>query len=234
MLYLSWAHTAPLSVANITKEITERRAAMSLRSHERQMGIEAAVLRDADGFPSRCSRHGRTAVAWADFRIISRPPPPTGSRVTRLPWAGILDIIRELAWFTMHVKATPVRRWPACSRCRVRRLGCGALTRILFWGGLLAFLAALAGGLGARMVTGEYAPGWVMAPLLGGFGAMLAAAIPLTVGRWDKIARAETTVDGGWVRFTRPHPGFSDQMHDRFGHAWRTDIPADGAVTDER
>lgn len=180
--------------------------------------IDASVLTDATELPARCSRHGRPATTYRDFHIVSRPPKPPGSR---LPWSGIVSIIANLLWFWMHVATTPVRGWPLCDWCHRRRRRNRILTRVMFWGGLATAVGALVGGIGVRVFTGQPASRFMAVLMLTGLALVLLAAIPLTRGRLDKIARAQTSSDGTWVRVTRPHPEFRTQMRRLFGTAWR-------------
>lgn len=76
-------------------------------------------------------------------------------------------------------------------------------------------------GATIRAVTDEYAPPWLMAPVLVGLASLLASTIPLTYAQPSRIARAWVTRDGERVRLIDPDPEFVREVRRLLGEGHR-------------
>lgn len=186
------------------------------RRRKRTFLVDAPALSSAPRLPACCTRHGRPAVQRSELAILSRPP-RTGLTDG---FAGVVGIAAAVHRAAAATKVTRVTNWPVCRACVRRRRGFQIATRVMFWSGLIGFAGGLLTGLAVRLLTGDYADSLLLAPILVGFGLLLGAAIPLTVGRPDRIGQVETTPDGRAVRFTDPDPEFDRQMRQLFGDRW--------------
>jgi hypothetical protein len=180
------------------------------------------ALRSSPRSLTRCSRHGRPADVHVDINILAPAKPKR--RLYRASAFSYLEDTLEL--LTGARARTPVTAWPLCAHCwRHGRWG-RVLTRTLFVAGLVSLLSGLGVGLALRLSTGQYAPTWVLAPILLGFAMMPLAGVPATIAHPNRIIRAETTRDGATVRFTDPHPAFADQLRALLGsQVRRSDSP---------
>ncbi|WP_246300417.1 hypothetical protein [Actinopolyspora biskrensis] len=157
-----------------------------------------------ESLPGVCSWHGAPCTRRIDFALQSRVE-VSGNRV--LGGGNVLGLFGRLGERAGKVVVTRVRGWPLCPKCLVRRLVWFGAAQVLFWGGLLAVLAAVA----ARVVTGETAAVFGAA-LLGGFAAMLLAAVPFSMGGVPRVVRARTSEGGESVLVDRPHPAFAAEV----------------------
>ncbi|PRW62495.1 hypothetical protein [Actinopolyspora mortivallis] len=154
--------------------------------------------------PGVCSRHGAPCTRRIDFALQSRVE-VSGSRV--LGGGNVLGLFGRFGERARRVAVVGVRGWPLCRRCRAMRLRWFGTAQVLFWGGLLAVL----GGVLGRVVTGQTAAAFGVS-LLGGFAAMLLAAVPFSLGGVPRVVRARAAGDGTRVLVDRPHPEFAARL----------------------
>lgn len=183
------------------------------RSEQVVMQVEASLLSTMPRLPSCCAPHGLTAVD----RIPMRIPSPTPRSRFIDGGAGVVSLVSGVARIIAALRVTQVDGWPVCVRCRRRRGLFRTLTRLFFWGGLVAMVA----GFLVPLVTGVVDPVF-MVPALGGPGFMLVSSVTLTVGQPARIAGLQTLPDGTAVRFTNTHPEFVRQIREILGDRWVT------------
>jgi len=161
--------------------------------------VSAEWLEGGPELPDRCVRHGLPAVRRADFVIRSRPKISPRRRLL-VPGYTALDRAAE---YRRAVRWVRVTGWPLCATCvRDRRVYLG-LASVLFFGGLVALVAAFAAG---AVLNGTQP--LLLIPILAGFAAMLLSPVPFSHGSLTRLTRTETTSNGSAVRVTDPHPEF--------------------------
>ncbi|GAB1691690.1 hypothetical protein [Krasilnikovia sp. M28-CT-15] len=170
--------------------------------------IPAPRLAAVTGGLNHCVRHGEPAVKRVRFALQSRPQ-VTGNR------ANLGNVLATAGRVAEHAGAARVTRltdWPLCRRCaRTRGWGLGVAS-VMFFGGVLAVLAAF--GIRATMDG----PSLALAPLLlGGFVAVVAAPWPFVLGSIPRIIQARTSTDGGSVLITAAHPAFAAEIRALLG-----------------
>lgn len=141
-------------------------------------------------------------------------PIPSPNRRSRFGQSGpgALGAVAGAARTVATLRVVPVSDWPVCARCRRRRRGLRIATRVMFWGGLVAFLGGFAVPV-ALGQTGEADPAFHI-PILGGLALTLLSAVALTRSQPARIARARATPDGAAVQFVAPHPEFVRQLRE--------------------
>lgn len=176
--------------------------------------VPALVLRELSRLPSCCAPHGLPA---AD-RISMPIPSPTRHSRFREAGAGALGMVAGAARTAATLRVVPVTNWPVCTRCLRRRRALRIVTRLMFWGGLVAFLGGFAIPVAIGQV-GQANPA-LLVPILGGLALMLLSAVALALGQPARIARVRATPDGAAVQFIDPHPEFVRQMRAVAGAHW--------------
>lgn len=168
------------------------------------LGVPANWMCATTTMPAHCVRHGLPAVRRVDLALQSRP-----QMANNLPTRGnILGLGSRLGEWGQRVKTTRVHGWPLCSRCVTQRCTWIWPTRVLFWGGLVLVIGAVA----ASILAGP-AP-LLGIPMLGGCAMMLASVVPFTRASYPRIVQAQTSVDGSQVIITNPHPYFASEMRE--------------------
>jgi hypothetical protein len=156
---------------------------------------------------SVCAKHGRTAVRRSRFVLQSRPALSRNAGFLR---SNILSIVARLAEHAEKVRLTHFTAWPLCDVCVRHRRVWVTVAAVMFWGGLLAFVAA---GV-ARLVIGH--PSMALAPpTMGGLVSVFASVLPFVHGSMPRILGARTSVDGEAVEFSAPHPRFLEELDAR-------------------
>jgi len=153
--------------------------------------------------PDRCVRHGLPAVQRVDFAVRSRPMISPRRKVL-LPGYTSVNRADE---YLKKLTVTKVEGWPLCARCVRDRATGVAIAGVLFFGGLVAVVAAfIAGGVmaGTHLL--------LAIPILAGLAAILVSPLPLRHGSLARLTRAQTTDDGTAVRVSDPHPDFADRL----------------------
>jgi hypothetical protein len=153
--------------------------------------------------PDRCARHGLPAVKRVDFAVKSRPKVSPKSKVL-LPGYTSLNRADE---YLKQLTITKVEGWPMCARCvRERTVGL-VLAGVLFFGGLVAMVAAFVAG---AVMTGTRP--LLAVPILAGLALVLVSPLALRHGSLPWLTQTQTTDDGTAVRVIDPHPQFTAEL----------------------
>jgi hypothetical protein len=141
--------------------------------------------------PDRCARHGLPAVQRKTFAVRSNPKIGSRKKVFQ-PGYTSLNRAEEYA---RQVKIAKVSGWPLCARCVRRRVFGLTAAAVLFFGGLATMVAAF---IIAGAEDGPNAG--MLAPILGGFAAMLLSPLALRWGSIPRLTGTELTSDGAIVK----------------------------------
>jgi hypothetical protein len=195
----------PELIVGVTPSTPQQRASRrgGPVSPETGITIPADWLAGRPPLPDRCVRHGQPAARRVD--IVLRSKPPASPR--RRPWATGRGSLERAAERLQLVRIVVLRGWPLCSRCVRRRSVALGLANTLFFGGLIAVVAAL-----VLRLRGDTGTSTLLAPVVGGFVAMAATTAPLEWGGLSRLARATVTPDGAAVHVADPHPTFVAQL----------------------
>jgi hypothetical protein len=149
--------------------------------------------------PDRCVRHGLPAARRVTFAVRSNPTIGSRKKVFQ-PGYTSLNRAEEYA---RQVKIAKVSGWPLCARCVRRRVLGLTAAAVLVFGGLGAMVA---GFIIAAADDGPNAG--MLAPILGGFAAILLSPLPLRWGSIPRLTGTQLTSDGATVKVADASSGF--------------------------
>ncbi|RZU52224.1 hypothetical protein EV385_4071 [Krasilnikovia cinnamomea] len=165
-----------------------------------ELDLPADWLATHPRLPEVCVQHGLAQAQRVDFVVKSRPKVSRARRLL-VPGYTALDRAGE---YLGHVKFVKVQDWPLCARCLRRRHIGLAVAAFLFFGGLVAMIAA-----GAAQASVEGGSKVLAIPFFLGFVAIVASPWPFSYAGLPKLTHTQAAPDGTAVRVTHPHPEFA-------------------------
>ena len=169
--------------------------------------LPADFVAQPGNLPARCTRHGRPAVRRMDFALQSKVH-IEGSRLRQVGVFGVLGMAERLGQHGRKVRVTDVKDWPLCQECVRTRTFWLTISRIMFFGGLLAIVVSATIALVAE--EGTVKPlAWVFVL---GFLLLPLAAFPFSIGSIPRIIGANTAPEGGSVLVVDPSEEFAAEL----------------------